>query len=161
METGTDFVFLGSKITAGDDCSYGIKRCLLLGRKAMINLDSVWKSRDVTLLTRVYIVKNGFSSSHVWMWELDHKEGWVPKNWCFWTMVWEKAPGSLLDCEEIKLVNPKENQSWIFIGRTDAEDEAPILGHLMWRADSWEKTLMLGKTEGKRRKGTTEDEIVR
>ena len=91
----------------------------------------------------------GFSSSHVWMWDLDHKEGWAPKNWCFWTMVLEKTLESSLDCMEIKPVNPKGNQPWIFIGRTDVE--APIFGHLMRRANSLEKTLMLGKIEGQRR----------
>ena len=95
-----------------------------------------------------------FSSSHVWMWELDHKEGWAPKNWCFWTVVLEKTLESPLDCKEIKRVNPKGNKSWIFIGRTDAEVETPILfGQLMQRTDSLEKTLMLGKIEGRRRRG--------
>ena len=89
----------------------------------------------------------GSSSSHVWMWELDYKESWVPKNWCFLTVVLEKTLGSPLDCKEIKPVNPKGNQSWIFIGRTDVEAETPILGHLMQRTDSLEKTLMLGKIE--------------
>ena len=69
---------------------------------------------------------NGFSSSHVWMWELDYKESWVPMNWCFWTVLLDKTLGSLLSCKEIKPVNPKGNQFWIFIGRTDAEAEAPI-----------------------------------
>ena len=69
----------------------------------------------------------GFSSSHVWMWELDHKEGWMSKNWCFWTSVLKKTLQSPLDCKEIKSVHPKGNQSWIFIGRTDAEAETPIL----------------------------------
>ena len=92
-----------------------------------------------------------FSSSHVWMWELDHKEGWVLKNWCFQTVVLENTLESPLDCKEIKPVNPKQNQPWIFIGRTDAEAEAPIHGHLMWRTDSLEKTLVLGKIEGRRR----------
>ena len=95
----------------------------------------------------------GFSNGHVWMWELDHKEGWAPKNWCFWTMVLEKTLESPLDCKEIQPVHPKGNQSWIFIGRTDAETEAPILWPPMWRTNSLEKTLMLGKTEGKRRRG--------
>ena len=94
----------------------------------------------------------GFSSSHVWMWELDHKESWVLKNWCFWTVVLEKTLENLLDCKEIKAVHPKRNQSWIFIGRTDTEAEAPIL----WPLDekNWliGKTLMLGKIEGRRRK---------
>ena len=83
----------------------------------------------------------GFSNSHVWMWELDHKEIWVPKKWCYWTVVLEKTFESPVDCKEIKPVHPKGNQSWIFIGRTDAEVEALIIGHLMQRADSLEKTL--------------------
>ena len=95
----------------------------------------------------------GFSSSHVWMWELDCKKGWVPKNWCFWTVVLEKTLESPLACKEIKPVNLKGNQPLVFIGRTDAEAEAQYFGHLMWRADSLAKTLMLGKIEGKRRRG--------
>ena len=69
----------------------------------------------------------GFSSSHVWMWESDYKESWGPKNWCFWTVVLEKTLESPLDCKEIQLVNPKGDQSWVFIGRTDVEAETPIL----------------------------------
>ena len=95
----------------------------------------------------------GFSSVHLWMWELDCEESWVPKNWCFWTVVLEKTLESPLDFKEIQPVHPKGNQSWIFIGRTDAEAETPVLCHLMWRADSFEKTLMLGKIEGGRRRG--------
>ena len=87
------------------------------------------------------------------MWELDHKESWGPRNWCFWTVLLEKTLESPLDCKEIKPVNPKGDQSWIFIGRTDTETETPISGHLMWRADSLEKSLMLGKIEGRRRRG--------
>ena len=94
-----------------------------------------------------------FSCSHEWMAELDHKESWAPKNWCFWTVVLEKTLESPLDCKEIQLVNPKGNQSWIFTGRTDAEAEAPVLWPLMWRTDSLEKTLTLGKIEGSRRRG--------
>ena len=95
----------------------------------------------------------GFSSSHVWMWELDYKENWAPKNLCFWTVVLEKALESPLDSKEIKPVHPKGNQSWIFTGRTDAEAETPIL----WPPDEknwliW-MTLMLGKTDGGRRRG--------
>ena len=89
-----------------------------------------------------------FSSSHVWMWELDNKEGWVPKNCFFWAVVLEKT---LLDFKEIKPINPKRNQPWIFIGGIGAEAEVPIFGHLMWRDDSLEKILMLEKTKGKRR----------
>ena len=87
------------------------------------------------------------------MWELDYKESWAPKNWCFWTVVLEKTLESPLDCKEIQPVHPKGNQSWIFIGRTDAEAETPILWPLMWRTDSLEKTLILGKIEGGRRRG--------
>ena len=120
MEIVTDF-FLGSKITADGDYSHEIKRQLLLGRKAMTNLDSIIKSRGLS--SQSY----GFSSSQVWMWELDHKEGWVSNNWCFWTVVLEKTLESPLDCKEIIQVNPEGNQSWKFIGRTDAEAESSIL----------------------------------
>ena len=95
----------------------------------------------------------GFSCGHVWMWELDCEESWAPKNWCFWTVVLEKTLESLLDCKEIKLVHPKGNQSWIFIGWTDAKAETPILWPLMLRTDSLEKTLMLGRIECGRRRG--------
>ena len=95
----------------------------------------------------------GFFCSHGCIWELDHKESWEPKNWCFWTVVLEKTLNSSLDCKEIKPVSRKGNQSWIFIGRTDTEDESSIL----WPPDvkNWliEKTLMVGKIEGRRRRG--------
>ena len=94
----------------------------------------------------------GFPSSHVWMWELDHKEGCVPNNWYFRAVVLEKTLESPLDCKEIQPVTPKGNQSWIFIGRTDAETELQYFGHLMWKTDSLEKTLLLGKIEGRRRR---------
>ena len=144
----------GSKITADGDCSHEIKRCLFIGRKVVTNLDSVLKSRDITLQTKVHLIKAMvFSSSHVWMWELDYKESWGPKNWCFWTMMLEKTLESPLDYKEIQPVHPKGNQSWIFIGRTDAEAETPIL----WPPDekNWltGKTLMLGKNEDRRRRG--------
>ena len=87
------------------------------------------------------------------MLELDYKERWVPKNWWFWTVVVEKTLESPLNCKEIQPVHPRGNQSLVFIRRTDVEAETPILGHLMWRADSCEKTLMLGKIEGRRRRG--------
>ena len=93
----------------------------------------------------------GFSSSHVWMWELDYKESWVPKNWCLWTVVLEKTLESPLDCKEIKAVHPKRNKSWIFIGMTYAEAESPVFGHLIWGTDSLAKTLILAKTESTRR----------
>ena len=154
METVTDFIFLGSKITVDGDCSHEIKRYLLLGRKAMAKLDSILQSRGITLLTKFQISQSyGFSSSHVWMWESDHKEGWVPKNGCFQTVVLGKTLKSPLDSKEIRPVNPKGNQSWIFFGKTDAEAESSILGHLMKRTDSLEKMLMLRKIEGRRRRG--------
>ena len=87
------------------------------------------------------------------MWELNYKESWAPKNWCVFTVVLEKTLESPLDCKEIQPVNPKGNQSWIFIGRTLVEAETQCFSHLMWRADSLEKTLMLGKIEGGRRRG--------
>ena len=95
----------------------------------------------------------GFSGSLVWMWEFDHKENWALKNWCFWTVVLEKTLESPFDCKEIQPIHPKGNQSRIFIGRTDAEAETPILWPLMQRNDLLEKTLMLGKIEGRRRRG--------
>ena len=90
METVTDFIFLGSKIPEDADCSHEIKRRSHLGRKAMTKLDRILKSRDITLPTKVHLVKTDFSSGHVWMWELDYKESCVLKNWCFWTVVLEE-----------------------------------------------------------------------
>ena len=87
------------------------------------------------------------------MWELDCKESWAPKKWYFWTVVLEKPLESPLECKEIQPVHPKGNQSVVLIGRNDIEAETPVLGHLMWRADLFEKTLMLGKIEGRRRRG--------
>ena len=160
-ETVSDFIFLGSKITADGDCSHEITRCLLLGRKVMTNLDSILKVRDITLLTKVCIVRAMiFFSSHVWIWELAHEENWAPENWCFWTMVLEKTLESPLDSKEIKPVPLKGNQSWIFIGRTEAEAEAPIL----WPPDM--KNRLIGKDPdaGKdwrqEEKGMTEDKMV-
>ena len=137
-EIVADFIFLGSKITADGVCSHKIKRRLLLGKKAMTNLDSILKSRDITLPSKIHLV-NGFSSSHVWMWELDYEENWALKNWCFWTGVLEKTLEGPLDCKEIQPVHPKGTQSWIFIGRTDAEAETPLL----WPPDA--KNWLIGK----------------
>ena len=95
----------------------------------------------------------GFSSGHVWMSELDYKESWVLKSCCFWSVVLEKTLESPLDSKETQPVHPKGDQSWVFIGKTDVEAETPIFGHLMWRTDSLEKTLMLRKIEGRRRRG--------
>ena len=153
-------VFRGCKITADGDYSHEIKRCLVLGRKAMTNLDSTLKSRDISLLEAPSSQSYGFSSSHVWMWELDYKESWAPKNWCCWTVVLEKTLESPLDCKKIKQVNPKENQSWIFIGRNYAEAGAPIL----WTPDAkncliW-KDPDAGKDWRQEEKRMTEDEMA-
>ena len=147
METVTSFTSLDSKVTADGDCSHGIKRCLLLGRKAMTNLDSALKSRDITLPTKVCTVKAIFPVVMYGCESWDHKEGWALTNWCFWTVVLEKILESPLESKDIKPVNPKGNQSWTFIGRTDAE------ASMMQRANSLENTLRLGKIEGRRRRG--------
>jgi len=133
-------LYFGSKIIADGDCSHEIKRRLLLGRKAMITLDSILKKQRHYFANKSPSSQSyGFSSSHVWMWELEYKESWTLKNWCFWTVVLEKTLESPLDCKEIQLVYPKGNQPWIFIGRTDAEAETPIL----WPPDA--KNWLLGK----------------
>ena len=154
-------LFLGSKITADGDCSHETKRRLLLGRKVMTNLDSILKSTDITLPTKGPSSQGyGFSSSHIWMWELDYKESWAPKNWCFWTVVLKKTLESPLDCKEIQPVHSKGDQSWVFNGGTDVEAETPIL----WPPDvkSWltGKDPDAGKNWRWEEKGTTEDEMV-
>ena len=149
-------------MTADGDCSLEIKRCLLLGRKVMTNLDSILKSRDITLPTKVHLVYQGygFSSGHVWMWELDCEESWPLKNWCFWTVVLEKTPESPLDWKEIQPVHSKGDQSWVFIGKTDAKAETPIL----WppHVKSWliGKDSDVGRDWGQEEKETTEGEMA-
>ena len=159
-ETETDFIFFGSKITADDDCSHEMKRRLLLGRKAITNLDSILKIRDITLSTKVHLVK-----ALVFLVVMYGCESWTKKRaehpridafemWC-----WRRLE-SILDCKEIKPVNPKGNQSWIFVGRTDGEPETPIL----WPPDTknWltRKDPDAGKDWRQEEKGTTEDEMV-
>ena len=161
VETVADFIFLGFKITADGDCSHESKRRLLLGRKVMTNLESILESRDITLPTKISLVKAiVFPVVIVWMWELDCEESWVLKNWCFWTMVLEKTLESPLDCKEIQPVHPKGDQSWVFIGRTDAEAETPI----PWPPDamSWliGKDPDAGRDWGPEEKGMTENEMV-
>ena len=152
-------IFGSSIITADGDCSHEIKRRLFLGRKAMTNLHRVLKSRDITD-KGLYNQSYGFSNSHIWVWELDHKESWELKNWCFWTVVLEKTLESPFDCMEIQPVHPKGNQSWIFIERTVAEAEATILWPL--DAKNWliGKDPDAGKDWKQEEKGTTEDEMV-
>ena len=141
METVTNFIFLGSKITVDSDCSHEIKRCCLLGRKAMINLDSILKSRDITFPTKVHIVKatvfpvvmyrcESWTINKAERRKTDASELWVGENF---------IESLALDSKEIKPVNPKGNQLWIFIRRTDTEAEVPIL----WWPDA--KTQLTGK----------------
>ena len=151
----------GSKITADGDCSHEIIRRLLLGSKVMTNLDSILKSRDITLPTKVHLVRAmvfpvaiyglWIYISHIW--EMDCEEGWAPKNWCFWTVVLEKTLESPLDCKEIQPVHPKGDQSWVFMEGLMLKLKLQYFGHLMRRVDSLENTLMLGGIGGRRRRG--------
>ena len=143
VETVADFILGGLKITADGDCSHEIKRCLFLGRKVMTNLDSILKSRDITLSTKVSLV-NGFSSGNVWIWELDYKESWAWKNWCLWTVVLEissrRSNQSIL-----KEISPGCSLEGLML-----KLKLQYFGHPMRRADLFENTLMLGKIEGRR-----------
>ena len=141
-------------MTADGDLSHEIKRHLLLGRKAMTYLDMCIKKHIKKCIKkqRHYFANKGlssqscdFSSSHVWMWELDYKESWAPKNWCFWTVMLEKTLESPLDCKEIR---PKYSLEGLML-----KLKLQYFGHLIQRTDSFEKTLMLGKMEGRRRRG--------
>ena len=160
VETVSDFILGGSKITADGDCSHEIKRRYSLEGK-------LWPRRQHIEKLRYYLANKGpssksygFSSGHVWMWELDCEESWAPKNWCFWTVVLQKTVESPLDCKEIQPVYPKGDQSQVFIGRTDAEAETPIL----WPPDV--KNQLIWKDPDARKdwrweeKGMTEDEMV-
>ena len=160
METVTDYL-RGLQNHADGNCNHEIKT-LAPWRKAMTNLDSILKSKDITLATKVHLVKAMVFPvvMYGWMWELDYKENWAPKNWCFSTVVLEKTLERPLDCKEIQPVHPKGKQSWIFIGRTDVEAEIPIL----WPPDvnnwlTW-KDPDAGKDRRQEKKGMTEDEMV-
>ena len=149
----SDFILGGSRITADGDHSHEIKRCLLLGRKVMAKLDKHIKKQ------RHYFANKGpsgqgygFSSGCVWMWELDYKESWAPKNWCFWTVVLEKTLKSPLDCKEIQSIL-KEISPGCSLEGMMLKLKLQYFGHLMWRVDSFEKTLMLWGIEGRRRRG--------
>ena len=154
------FYFGDSKITTEGDYSHEIKRRLLLGRKVMINLDRILKSRDITLPTTICLFKAVVFPvvMYVYMWELDHKENWALKNWCFWNVMLEKTLESALDWKELSSVHPKGNQSWIFTGRTDAEAETPIL----WPPDGKNWLIWKDPDAGKdwSQKRMTEDEMV-
>ena len=155
-ETVADFILGGSKITADGDCSHEIKRCLFLGRKVTTTLDSILKSIDITLPTKVRLVK-----AMVFPVVMYGCESWTIKKaeyWCFWTVVLEKTE-SPLDCKEIRTVHPKD-QPWVFIGRTDAEAETPMLwpphvkSWLIWKDPD------AGKDWRREEKGMTEDKMV-
>ena len=150
METVTDFILGGSKITADGDCSHEIKMLAPWKKSCDQPRQHIIKQRHYFANKGLSSQSYGFSSSHVPMWEWDHKESWVPKNWCFWTVVLEKTLESPLDCK-IKPVNPKGNQSWIFIEELMLKLKLQYFGHLKRRTDSLEKTLMLGKIEDRRR----------
>ena len=159
METVTNFIFLASKIIADGDCCHEIKKTLAPWKQSSDKpRQHIKKQRNYFAAKGLYSQSCGFSSSHVWMWELDHKEGWVPKNWCFWTVVLEKTLQNPLDSKEIQPVHPRGNQSWIFI-RTDAEPETRIL--CPPDAKNWliRKDPDAGKDK-RQEKGATEDEMV-
>ena len=159
VETAADFIFLGFKITEDGDCSHEIKRCLLLGRKVMTNLDSILKSRDITLPTKVCLVKTMVFP--VVMYGCESLTIKTAECWrCFWTVVLVKTLESPLDCKEIQPVYPKGDQSWVFIERTDVEAESPIL----WPPDVkscliWKDTDA-GKDQGQEEKGMAENEMI-
>ena len=161
VEAVADFIFLGSKITVDSDCNHEIKRHWILGSNTMTNLDSVLKSKDITANKCPYSQSYDFSSSYVWMWELDPKGCWVLNNWCFCIEVLKETLESPLDCKEIKPINPKGNRPWIFTGKTDAEAEVPIL----WSPDvkSWltGKDPHIEKDWRQKEKRVTKDEMVR
>ena len=127
METVADFLFLGSKITEDGDCSLEMKRYLLQKKSYDQPRQRIKKKRHYSADKSLSSQSCSFSSTHVWIWKLDKKESWVPKNSCFWTVMLEKTLESPLDCKKTKPVKSKGSQSWIFIGRTDAEPGAPIL----------------------------------
>ena len=163
METVRDFIFLGSKITADGDCSH-----VTMALSDTCSLEKSYEQPRQHIKKQRHYFSNkgpssqsyGFSSSHIWMWELNYKESWAPKNWCFWTVVLQKTLESPLDCKEIQPVNHKGNQSCIFIGRIDAEAETPVL----WPPDV--KGWLTGKHPDawkdwrQEEKGPTEDEMV-
>ena len=165
VEAVTDFIFFCFKITADGDCSHEMKRHLLLGRKAMENLNSILKSRDITLPTKICIVKAMvfpvvMYRLYRYLYMFYHKEGWTLKNWSFWVVVLEKILESPLNCKKIKSVNSKGNQPRIFIGRTDAEAEDSVL----WAPDA--KSQLTGKDPDawkdwrQKERRATEEEMV-
>ena len=160
METVTDFLFLCSKITVDGDCSHEIKRLAPWKKSSAQPRQHIQKQRHYFANKGPSSQGYGFSSGHVWMWELDYKESWAPKNFdAFWTVALEKTLAGPLNYKEIQPVHPQENQPWIFIGRTDAEAETPVL----WPPDVKNWLIWKDPDAGKdwrREKGTREDEMV-
>ena len=151
-ETVRDFMFWGSKITADGDCNYEIKRCLLVERETRPNLDSILKSRDFAFKgpsSQSY----GFSSSHVQMWELDYKESWAPNNWCSELWYWRRLFRVPWTARRSNKSSLNEISSECSLEGLMLKLKFQYFGYLMWRTDSFEKTLMLGKIEGGRRRG--------
>ena len=155
VETVSDFIFGGSKITAGGDCSHEIKRRLLLGRKVVTNLDSMFKSRYITLPMKVHLVKAMFFPVVMYGCE-SWEESWALKNWCFWIVVLEKTLKSPLDFKEIQPVHTNEMSPGCLLEGLMLKLKLQYFGHLMRRVDSLEKTLMLGGIGGRRRRGRHE-----
>ena len=160
VETVTDFILGGSKITADGDCSHEIKRLAPWKKSYDQPRQSIKKQRHYFANKGPSSQGYGFSISHEWMWELDYKESWAPKKWCFWTVVLEKTRENPLDNKEIQIVHPKGHQSWIFIGRTDAKAETPIF----WPPDAKNWLIWKDPDAGEdwrlEEKGMTEDEMV-
>ena len=146
-----DFIFLGSKITENGDCRHEIKRNLLPGRKIMTNLDSILKSRDY--FSNKCPSSQGYDFS-IWMWELDYKESWAPKNWCFWTVVWRRLLRVLWTARRSNQSILKEISPGCSLEGLMLKLKLQNFGHMMQKPDSFEKThMMLGKIEGKKRRG--------
>ena len=147
-------------ICADGDCSHEIKRRLLLGRKVMTNLDSIFKSRDISLPTKVHLVKAMVFPVVMYGCELDCEEGWEPKNWCFWTVVLEKTLESALDCKEIQPVHSEGDQPLHFFGRNDAKAETPVLWPPYVKSWLIGKDPDVGRDWGQEENGMTEDEMA-
>ena len=160
METVRGLILVGSKFTADGDWSHEIKRCFLLGRKVMTNLGSILKSRDITLPTKVSLVKVMVFPVVMFGCEFYSKESWAPKNWCFWTVVLEMTLESPLDCKEIQPVHSKGDQPWVFFERNDAKAETPVLWPPHTRSWLIARDPDAGMDWGQEDKGTTEDEMA-
>ena len=160
VETVSDFIFLGSKITADGDCSHEIKMLTPWKKSYDQHRQHIQKQRHYFANKGLSSQGYSFSSSHVWMWVLDYKGSWAPKNWCFWTVVLEKTLESPLNSKEIQPVHPEGNQSWMFIGRTDVEAETPILWPLHVKNWLIRKDSGAGKDWRQEEKETTEDEMA-